>query len=194
LCLGLVGALAACDSSDGGVLAERDASPAPAASAPAPSAEAEQQAALERGEIHEPPPLFDSVYAPASKTAESITDTLSVGGNEIEFGFGHTYTTEPVRMATGPEIAAFRRTASTSATVFEVRKVTEELVNPRAENGGLCSPDAATFIVLGAVLDSEGFTHEVAMLAYKGEDAPTAVAAERNLCGTFLYARADAAH
>jgi hypothetical protein len=194
LCLGLVCALAACDSGDGGTLAEKDAAPAPAPSTPASKAEAEQQAALDRGEIHEPPPLFDSVYAPASKTAESITDTLSVGGDEIQFGFGHTYTTEAVRMASDAEIAAYRRTASLDrASLFEVRKVTQELVNPRAQNGGLCSPEATTFILLGAVLDAEGHTDEVAMLAYKGKDAPTAGAAERDLCGTFLYARADAA-
>jgi hypothetical protein len=136
--------------------------------------------------------MFDSVYQPVSTTARSITDTLEVAGDEIQLGFGHVYRTEAVRMAPAADIAAFARVASAQgATAFEVRKVTEELVNARAVNGGLCRPEATTFIVLGAAPDADGVTQAVSMLAYQGAAAPTAATVERGLCGTFLYAREE---
>ena len=141
-------------------------------------------------ETHEPPPMFEGTYAPLSKTAQSITDEIEFDGDRLLFGFGHVYGTEPAGPAGDADAAAFAEAASApAATRFEVRRVTEELVNARADNGGLCSPDAATFLVVGAVPDPGGSTRDVVMLAYKGAQAPAAASAEQDLCGTFLYGR-----
>lgn len=136
--------------------------------------------------------MFDGAYAPVSKTAMSITDEIAFEGDTIQFGFGHTYETEPRSMIRqgDPAGAGLARVLGVPVgTYVEIRKVTSELVNPRAENGGLCSPDAATWLVLAAVRDAEQVTRDVAMAAYKGETAPTPAAAEADLCGTFSYTR-----
>jgi hypothetical protein len=176
---------------------QREAEPptAPSSEAEAPAgvaSEAEQQGALERGEIHEAAPMFDGAYAPMSKTAESITDEIAFENDTIQFGFGHTYETTAESMirqddATG---MGFTEVLTVPAgTYIEIRKVTSELVNPRAENGGLCKPEAARWLVFAAVRDADDTTKQVAMAAYKGAAAPTPATAERDLCGTFTYVR-----
>jgi hypothetical protein len=138
--------------------------------------------------------MFDGAYAPASKTAEAITDEIAFQGDTIQFGFGHTYETAPASMirqgdATGAGLTEVLTVPA--GTYVEIRRVTSELVNPRAEKGGLCRPDAARWLVFAAVRDAEQTTRQVAMAAYKGEAAPTSATAERDLCGTFNYVRAS---
>lgn len=138
--------------------------------------------------------MFDGGYAPVSKTAQSITDELVFENDTIQFGFGHTYETAPESMIRqgDPAGRGFAEVLTVPAgTYVEIRKVTSELVNPRAENGGLCRPDETRWLVLAAVRDAQDTTGQVAMAAYKGAAAPTAATAERDLCGTFTYVRAS---
>jgi hypothetical protein len=157
-----------------------------ASTEPAPSPdEAEAQA-------HEPQPVFEGTYAPMSRTAEAITDELEFQGDTLQFGFGHTYETEPSSMIRQGSAAGrgFTETLSVApGTYLEIRKVTSELVNPRAENGGLCRPEATRWLVFAAIRDGNETAQQVAMAAYKGAAAPTSASAQRNLCGTFNYTR-----
>lgn len=178
---------------------ERQATEPATASSPAASAEArtaadeaELQASLEQGDIREPAPVFEGTYAPMSRTAESITDELAFEGDTIQFGFGHTYVTEPESMIRQGDVAGRGLAEALSVapgTYMEIRRVTSELVNARAENGGLCRPDATRWLVFAAIRDGNETAQQVALAAYKGEACPTSATAERDLCGTFNYTR-----
>lgn len=162
------------------VATEPAATPAPAAAAP--------------GGAHERAPMFDGTYAPVSKTAMAITDEIAFENDTLQFGFGHTYETAPEGMIVqgGAAGRGFTEVLAVPAgTYVEIRRVTSELVNARAENGGLCKPEAAKWIVLAAVRDGQDVTRDVAMAAYKGGAAPSPAAADRELCGTFSYTRPD---
>lgn len=186
---------AGCEKQEAGI--EPKTASAPTASSivsPAASTEAKLQAGLARGDMHEPQPMFEGAYAPVSKTAQAITDEIAFEADTIQFGFGHTYETAPESMIRQGDAAGRGFTDALSVpagTYVEVRKVASELVNPRAENGGLCKPDATTWIVLAAVRNPDGVTRDVSMAAYKGQAAPTPATAERDLCGTFSYTRAN---
>jgi len=138
--------------------------------------------------------MFDGAYAPMSKTAASITDEIVFENDTIQFGFGHTYETAAESMIRqgDPAGRGFTEVLTVPAgTYIEIRKVTSELVNPRAENGGLCKPDETRWLVFAAVRDAQDTTKQVAMAAYKGEAAPTPATAAQDLCGTFNYVRAS---
>jgi hypothetical protein len=150
-------------------------------------------------DVTEPPPVFEGEFAPYSNTAISITDTVTFNPDAILFGVGHVYETELVRFLKGNELLASMEGAGTAASLlglpetgaYELRKVTAELVNAKAKNGGLCNPEATTFILLGADYPVEGGTKDIALASFQGTEAPGPTTAELKLCGTFRYGRSE---
>jgi hypothetical protein len=145
--------------------------------------------------VHATPKLYD----PISKTAEAITDTLEivdlgqVGPNapprvKITLGFGHVYEADWVNTAkASADVGGEAWTAllpipeDVTVTVYAVQS---ELVNAKAENGGLCKPEATSFIAIAEyknALDEQ----ELQMAAFKDKTWPPKAAPD--LCGTFTY-------
>jgi hypothetical protein len=148
---------------------------------------------IQSGEaVHEDAPVFDGARQPISKTAESITGALQFDVGAIRFGVGHVYETAPLKLVTGLEAEAATTTfaiSDKSAMKYELRRVTRELVNAAAPNGGLCQPAATTFILLGAKYDPNAGSSDVYLAAYTGQDEPGPAAKDSKLCGTFTYGR-----
>jgi hypothetical protein len=186
--------MAGCERQGAGDPAPAPTSPVAAEAAATAAPDVDQQAVIGANGLHEAAPMFDGTYVPVSRTAESITDDITFENDTIQFGFGHTYETTPESMIRQGDAAGrgFTEALSVPAGAYiEIRKVTSELVNARAVNGGLCRPDETRWLVFAAVRDDQDVTDQVAMAAYKGVSAPTPAAADRELCGTFTYARAN---
>lgn len=155
----------------------------PAEAPPAPAAIAQ---------IHEDAPVFDGNFLAVSKTAESITGNISFDAGVIRFDLGHVYETAPVKLVEGADSEAAAKLFSLGDRAdmkYELRRVTNESVNAQAPNGGLCKPEATTFILLGGAYAPEVGSTAVFIAAYTGKDEPGPSAKDSKLCGTYMYER-----
>jgi hypothetical protein len=151
--------------------------PAPAAAAPAAS-------------------LFTGAFEASSNAAAAITGDLTIDGATLQFGLGHVYQTEVVGAfgakdafsttdkSTPTDVLAFQ---DDPTNVLELRKVTSELVNAKAENGGLCTPDATTYLLLSSRKNAAGAADDIQIAAFSGAQAPGPTATASKLCGTLRY-------
>jgi hypothetical protein len=98
---------------------------------------------------------------------------VTFNGPNLEFALGHVYTTEMMRQVEPDmRLTTDGRTvsqvlANDALVGGELRRVSEELVNARAAGGGLCSPQAANFIVIGRQPDGA-----IALAGLTGTAAP----------------------
>jgi hypothetical protein len=161
LSLSVLALVAGCNRSD------------PAEDAPAVSAEAPPGAEAAPAAV----PL-SGAFKGATKADDDRMGGITFDGPNLQFGLGHTYTTESLgdvsgeakALASGETYAALL--GETGLTLIQVRRINEELVNAKAPLGGLCKPDAANFVVIGAMAGLDGVTSKVIVRGLSGTAAP----------------------
>jgi hypothetical protein len=116
-----------------------------------------------------------------SNTATSITGNVDVSADGLLFDVGHVYATGPGRTLSLAELPVDLFPGLAATASYTLRQVTDELVNAQAPNGGLCRPEATTWLVLG----HDAASGTLAVAAFTGAEAPAVAASP---CGTFSYA------
>jgi hypothetical protein len=174
---------------------------------PAPTADQlgqDEQAAVDEATGAAAPRLYD----PMSKTAEAFTGTLEFtdeprpGPNatprmKIIAGMNHVWEISFVEsVKAGDAVGGQQWIAFLPAAVdaqVNVYSVESETIDSGAVNGGLCAPQATSFMAFTEAQDEAGDT-KMTMAAFKDKTWPPQEGQSAQLCGTFTYTlnKADA--